>query len=155
MNRYSKHCFVALLLLAVFVVRSLAQTQQHEQIQVEKREQTQALAREQPRVPRYLLSQKKYTFTVQPLQLFNYSFRNDIEMRLKRGPGWLQFFPAFYYSSQEGVPVYYYIGNEYHKRWYGLRLHQPFTELKGAGLDINYKRYLDPLRSFYTSIGVS
>ena len=108
---------------------------------------------------RYALTQKKVTFAVQPLQLFNNGLRYDFEVRLGNGPGWLQFGPAFYYNSPSKRNVntnYYYEGNNYnYNDWYYIHWREPYSELKGYGLDLNYKHFLDARRSFYIAIGLS
>ena len=106
---------------------------------------------------RYLRTQKKATFAIQPLQVFSNSLRYDFEIRLGNGPGWLQFGPAFYFSQDNNSrnSNYYYEGNDYYYDWYNLRLREPFSKLKGAGLDINYKHFLDARRSFYMAAGLS
>ena len=113
-----------------------------------------------PTKERYALTQKKYTFTVQPLQLFNSGLRFDVEMRLGDGPGWLQFGPAIYYEKRESYTNYFFYGKRlyhgygwYNDIWGGFR--EPFSELRGGGLDVNYKRYLNARRSFYFATGLS
>ena len=103
----------------------------------------------------YSPSQKKYTFAVQPMQLFNWSLRLDFEMRLGDGPGWLQFGPAVYYSLEEENRDYYYDGAHYHDDWYGIYFREPYSKMRGGGLDVNYKRFINPARSFYLAAGLS
>ena len=111
-----------------------------------------AFAQEQEKAPRYLSTQKKFTFAVQPFQLFNWGFRFDFETRLGNGPGWLQFGPTIYSATRDND--YYFIDNH---RWHNgvFYLREPFTQLNGAGLDINYKRFIDPYRSLYFASGLS
>ena len=107
---------------------------------------------------RYAMSQKKFTFGIQPLQAFNNGLRYDFEIRLGNGPGWLQFGPAFYYnvpSTGSGNHNYYYEGKNYHRDWLNLQWREPYSELKGVGLDINYKHFLDARRSLYIAAGLS
>jgi len=109
--------------------------------------------------PRYLLTQKKYTFAIQPMQWFNWAWRFDFEMRLGDGPGWLQFGPAIYsgrrYEEDTNIR-YYYSGNKYYfTGWRYIGLREPFSEMKGGGLDINYKRFINPERSSYFAAGLS
>ncbi len=107
----------------------------------------------------YLRHQKKYTIAIQPVQLFNWGLRFDFEVRLGDGPGWLQFGPTGYYSIYGGSkdnPDYYYSGDKYYYEWdYHLDIREPLTQLKGGGLDINYKRFVNPQRSFYVAGGLS
>jgi hypothetical protein len=108
----------------------------------------------------YALTQKKFIVTVQPLQLFNRSLRHDIEIRLGDGPGWLQFGPALYYGKRyedDENPRYYYEDNNYSfTDWrFNISLREPFSEMRGGGLDINYKRFVNPMRSFYFAGGLS
>ena len=107
------------------------------------------------RPPRYLSTPKKYTFAIQPFQWLNNCWRSDFEIRLGDGPGWLQFSPIIYFKNQEeDKPNYFYDGKNdagrYHSDW-----RDPFSKLKGGGLDINYKRFLNPGRSFYMASGLS
>ena len=105
---------------------------------------------------RYALTQKKVTFAIQPLQAFNNGLRYDVEVRLGDGPGWLQFGPAFYYNKPSNDNNYYYYeGGNYYRNWYMLHWREPYSELKGLGLDINYKHFLDARRSFYMAAGLS
>ena len=106
-------------------------------------------AQTQDNPPRYLSTQKKFTFAVQPLQLLNWGFRLDFETRIGKGPGWLQFGPTIYSATKEN--------NYYEDNWdIGIfNLSAPFTKLDGAGLDINYKRFIDPYRSLYFAYGLS
>lgn len=105
--------------------------------------------------PRYLSTQKKYTFAIQPFQWFNWGWRFDFEMRLGDSPGWLQFGPTVYSATKSNNSLYY---GDMSKVWYyddheGIR--EPFTKLNGAGIDINYKRFFDPNRSVYYAAGIS
>jgi hypothetical protein len=106
--------------------------------------------------PRYLSTQKKFTVAFQPLQLFNWGLRTDFEMRLGDGPGWLQFGPTFYRVEREGDDHSYYhnstLTNGCH---HSFALREPFSKLRGAGLDVNYKRYIDPWRGLYMAAGLS
>jgi len=106
---------------------------------------------------RYAHTQKSFTVAVQPMQFYNNSIRYDFEVRLGKGPGWLQFGPAFYYKpySDREKPGYYYEDREYYRHWFNFDLHEPFSGLKGGGLDLNYKHFLDPRRSFYFAVGLS
>ena len=106
---------------------------------------------------RYTLTQKKVTFAVQPLQLINNGLRYDIEIRLGKGPGWLQIGPAFYFlkDNDGNYPNYYYEGKTFYRNWYSFHWREPYSELKGAGLDLNYKHFLDARRSFYIAAGLS
>jgi hypothetical protein len=114
----------------------------------------QALAQES-----YSLSQNRFTFAMQPFQWFNYGLRFDFETRLDDGPGWLQFGPSLYINSDDDIdnPNYYYDGNSYHymSRWNYGGLHEPFSKLRGGGLDVNYKRFINSERSFYFASGLS
>ena len=107
----------------------------------------------------YSLSQNRYTFAIQPLQWFNYGLRFDFEMRLGDGPGWLQFGPAVYFNSDEDKddPSYYYEGNDYHyfSRWYYGGMREPYSKMRGSGLDVNYKWFINSDRSFYLASGLS
>ena len=107
-------------------------------------------------------SKFKFTFAAQPLQLANWCLRHDIEIRIGEGPGWLQFGPSLYFSIIGGVhtnkPKYYYSENDYHYRYNqdpyeNSNLREPFSQLTGGGLDVNYKRFFD--RSFYLATGLS
>ena len=106
-----------------------------------------------PHSERYALSQKKYTFTVQPLQLFNSGVKIDFEMRLGNGPDWLQFSPAVYYYSKgmDDDIGYYYNGTYYSDRW----TMKPYSKLTGGGLDVNYKHFINPRRTLYTAAGIT
>jgi len=106
---------------------------------------------------RYAQTQKKFTFAVQPLQLFNNSLRYDFDIRLGNGPGWLQFGPAIYFSQDNNTnrPNYYYDGKDYFHNGFNWHWREPYSELKGFGLDLNYKHYLDARRSFYFAAGFS
>jgi hypothetical protein len=105
---------------------------------------------------RYAATRKKLTFAIQPMQLFNNALRLDFETRLGKGPGWLQFGPAIYLSTDgsHDTPRYYYDGNFYN-RYGNYHFREPYTELTGGGIDINYKYFLNPRQSFYTAVGVS
>jgi len=113
--------------------------------------------------PPYLLTQKKYTFTGQPLQWFNCGWRFDFEMRLGDGPGWLQFGPTVYfykeiYENEYYSPNYYYDGNVLYHRYYdeyNTLFQDPFSKMRGYGLDVNYKRFINSQRSFYLAGGLS
>jgi hypothetical protein len=90
---------------------------------------------------RYLATQKKYTFAIQPFQAFNGAWRSDFEMRLGDGPGWLQYGLSLY-SADENSEI--------------LReLRESASKLRGAGLEVNYKRFLDSRRSLYFAGGLS
>ena len=106
---------------------------------------------------RYAHTQKKFTFAVQPFQMCNNSLRYDFEIRLGKGPGWLQVGPAFYFKpfDEREKPDYNYNeGGDYYQP--GIYLfREPYSGLKGSGLDLNYKHFLDPRRSFYIAVGVS
>lgn len=100
---------------------------------------------------RYDWSQKKYTVTIQPMQLlFKNSLRLDFEMRIDDGPGWLQFGPAVYYSK--GYDRYF-MGKGYDD--YDLFWEHSFDRISGGGLDLNYKWFFDPKRSLYLLSGLS
>ena len=103
--------------------------------------------------PRYLSTQKKYTFAVQPLQMFSWGRRFDFEVRLGNGPGWLQFGTTAY-SITKGDDHFYYEGGHYRNDAF-LSLREPFCKLRGGGLDINYKHFIDPYRSLYYAAGLS
>ena len=107
---------------------------------------------------RYLRTQKKQTFAIQPYQLFNNSLRFDYEIRLGNGPGWLQFGPAFYLSAKGNMngSDYYYYGNDcYSSNFFDFRFREPYSELLGGGIDINYKYFFDSRRSLYMACGLS
>jgi hypothetical protein len=107
--------------------------------------------------PPYLSTQKKYTFAIQPFQWFNSCLRFDFEMRLGDGPGWLQFGPTIYYADNKvNNLTHFYEGRNYYWEigyypWHS----EPLAKLKGGGLDVNYKRFLNPRRSFYMASGLS
>jgi hypothetical protein len=105
----------------------------------------------------YALAQKKFAITVQPLQLFNWCLRHDIDVRLGDSHNWLQFGLAVYYRPMKDNDNYYYEGNEYYNRYYWDSgwFRDPLSELKGYGLEINYKRFVDARRSFYFAAGLS
>jgi hypothetical protein len=105
----------------------------------------------------YKSTQKKYTFAIQPMQWFNLAWRFDFEIRLGDGPGWLQFAPSIYFSTKEvDNPNYYYDGNIsrniHHHGWY---FREPYSKLRGGGLDVNYKRFTNPERTCYFAAGLS
>ena len=109
---------------------------------------------------RYDWHQKRYTVTVQPMQLLRNSLRFDFEMRIDNGPGWLQIGPALYYIPQSDDPDYGYLGNEYHRyyhyREYGeVSMIDPCSGMLGGGLDVNYKWFFDPKRTIYLLGGAS
>jgi len=109
---------------------------------------------------RYAATQKKYTVTIQPLQLLKNSLRFDLEKRIKNGPGWLQFGPAFYYiPPPDRAPHYAYIqGNYYYNDFIPYRplgMFEPCSGLLGGGLDLNYKCFIDPKRTIYFLGGLS
>ena len=107
---------------------------------------------ENARPPRYLSTQKKYTFAIQPFQLFNNCWRSDFEIRLGDGPGWLQLGPTIYYANHEkDKPDHFYDSQNYDEH----NFREPFSKLKGGGLDVNYKRFLNARRSFYMASGLS
>ena len=95
-----------------------------------------------PSSQRYLLTQKKYTFAIQPLQQFNNGWRFDFEMRLNDGPSWLQFGPTIYSATGETDNSLFY-------------RHEYFLKLRGGGLDVNYKEFFNSKRSLYTAAGLS
>ena len=96
---------------------------------------------------------------MQPFQWFNRALRFDFEMRLGDGPGWLQFGPAVYYGKryqEYEEPPYYYDGNDYYyKDRYYVSFREPFSRVRGGGLDVNYKHFIDPKRSTYFAAGLS
>ena len=105
---------------------------------------------------RYDWSQKKYTITIQPLQIvLRNSLRLDFEVRLADGPGWLQFGPAFYYAERESDHLY--VGEYRYHYWYqdNFAFNEPFTKLFGGGMDVNYKLFLNDHRSIYFLSGLS
>jgi hypothetical protein len=107
--------------------------------------------------PRYLSTQKRITFAIQPFQWLNNCWRSDIEIRLGDGPGWLQFGPTIYYANHvKDTPDHFYDG-KYYSREYGYNtiFREPYSKLKGGGLDVNYKRFLNANRTFYISSGLS
>ena len=113
-----------------------------------------------PLYEHYASTQKKFTFAFQPLQIFNWCWRSDFEIRHGDGPGWLQFGPAIYYKKNDDKkddPRYFYEGNGYrYTSWdYNFELRVPFSELAGFGLDVNYKYFINISRSFYHAAGVS
>jgi hypothetical protein len=103
----------------------------------------------------YDWSQKKYTFTIQPLQFYNASLKMDFEMRLGDGPGWLQFSPAVYYSNRDMDDNGYYENGTFYYHGNFDFFKEPYTKLRGGGLDVNYKRFLNPRRTFYTAAGLT
>ena len=111
----------------------------------------------------YSLTQKKYTFTYQPMQMFNNGVRFDFEMRLKDGPGWLQFGPTIYqikYIDDLDDPRYYYYHDKnefkyYMLRWGDISFREPYTKMIGGGLNVNYKRFIDSESAFYYAAGLS
>ena len=103
---------------------------------------------------RYAQTQKKFTFAMQPMQLFNSSLRYDFEFRLGKGPGWLQLGPAFYYVPDNNAN-YHYDRPYYYSNTFGLQRDEPYSEAKGMGIDLNYKHFLDVRRSFYMAVGLS
>ena len=112
-----------------------------------------------PQTP-YSSTQKRYTFAMQPMQRFNEAWRFDFEMRLGDGPGWLQFGPALYAADpyeNDGNPRYYYDGNNYYfeRRHYYSGSRGPYSKLRGGGLDINYKHFIDSRRAGYFATGLS
>jgi len=113
-----------------------------------------------PLYKHYASTQKKYTFAMQPLQLLNWCWRSDFEMRLGNGPGWLQFGPAVYYKKNDDKkdePRYYYEGDGYRYYDWGhnFDLRVPFSKLLGGGLDVNFKYFVNASRSFYHAAGLS
>ncbi|MDR1172631.1 MAG: hypothetical protein LBL24_09275 [Bacteroidales bacterium] len=116
-------------------------------------------ASDDPYCQRYASSQKKYTFAIQPMQFFNSALRFDYEMRLGDGPGWLQFGPAVYCSFKGNAnhPDYYYDGDDYYHTGFleGDIIREPCSKIRGGGLDVNYKRFINPARSFYLAAGLS
>jgi hypothetical protein len=108
-------------------------------------------------VKSHALTQKKFSVAVQPLQLFNWCLRHDIDVRLGDSPNWLQFGLAVYYRPLGDNDNYYYEGNEYYNRgfWNIGWFREPFSGLTGYGLDINYKRFVDSRRTFYFAAGLS
>jgi hypothetical protein len=105
-----------------------------------------------------------FTFAIQPMQWFNWGWRVDFEVRLgKDSPGWLQIGPSIYTVSLrndngEEPSYYYYYDRDHYKyhRWYsGTLFREPFTDMKGAGLDVNYKRFFEPGRMLYIATGLS
>jgi len=106
---------------------------------------------------RYLSTQKKFTFAVQPFQLMNWCWRFDFEVRLGDGPGWLQFGPTIYYADkEERKPNHFYDGKSYGREYgYYNSFREPYSKLKGGGLDVNYKRFINANRSFYMASGLS
>ena len=106
--------------------------------------------------PSYELTQKRFIFAGEPLQWFNWAWRFDIEMRLGKGPGWLQFGPALYYRNDNNSNYYYDYWNNYiDYEWNENILREPFSKLRGAGLDVNYKRFINHSRTFYCAAGLS
>jgi len=108
---------------------------------------------------RYAHTQKRFTFTIQPLHAFSNCLRYDFEFRLGNGPGWLQLGPALYFNSRDnksGDTDYYYEGNNYYRGFFkNWQWREPYSKLQGIGLDINYKHFLDARRSLYFAVGVS
>ena len=127
-----------LLLLAVWLFAS--QTQAQDKVN-------------SPSLPRYSSTQKKYTVAIQPFQWFNSGWRFDFEMRLGDGPGWLQFGPTVYSASDNGNSYDY--GGYWSDYHLGFIFHESYSKLNGGGLDINYKRFIDPKRSLYFASGLS
>ena len=109
------------------------------------------------RYARFKLLQKRYTITIQPMQLLlNNGLRLDFETRIGEGPNWLQFGPTLYMAKKNNVnPDYYYYDNDYHSGFGFTGFREPFFKLKGGGLDINYKRFIDPRLSAYLAAGLS
>ena len=109
--------------------------------------------------PPYFLKQKKITVAVQPLQLFNWGLRHDFEIRLGNGPGWLQFGLTGYFNNFEDDidnPRYHYDGRNFVDRnWFEFRLREPISKLTGYGLDVNYKRFVNPSRTVYIATGLA
>ena len=104
--------------------------------------------------PSYLSTQKKFTLAFQPMQWFNWGWRFDLEMRLGDGPGWIQVGPTIYSKTREGNYCYY--GNDYETNFFDYwGFGEPFSKLTGSGLDVNYKRFVDPKRALYIAGGVS
>jgi len=105
----------------------------------------------------------KYTISFQPLQLFNNGARFDFEIRLKDGPGWLQFGPTIYqikYIDNLEDPRYYYyrdgdIFEYYRLQWDQMNLREPHTKMIGGGINVNYKKFFEPERMFYYAAGLS
>ena len=110
-----------------------------------------------PNYARYARSQKKYTFTVQPLYLLSGGLKFDFEMRMGNGPDWLQFSPSVYYWNRDlDDKDYIYYGKILDRfDFWPTSIHRPFSKLRGVGLDVNYKRFINARRSFYTATGLS
>ena len=107
------------------------------------------------RSERGLLLQKKYTVAIQPMQLVcNNALRLDFEMRLGNGPGWLQFSPSAYYADK-GNNRYYYNGEYYYRDYNNHGFRESFSILKGGGMEVNYKSFINPIRSLYMAYGLS
>lgn len=102
---------------------------------------------------RYDWHQKKYTVTVQPLQLLRNSLRLDFEMRIANSPSWLQFGPALYYAKGENNHLY--MGGRNERDHYDFAFIEPFIKLSGGGLDVNYKWFFNEKRSTYFLSGLS
>jgi hypothetical protein len=114
----------------------------------------------EPVVKRYELTQKKYTFAVQPFQLVNWCLRSDFDMRLGKGPVWLQIGPALYYrdkNSENDNSDSYYDENGifYRERYSDYSLREPFSKMIGGGMDVNFKFFVNASRTFYQAVGVS
>ena len=141
-----------LLLLLIWAVAIQAQEQEVSRKQAQEQDVSGKTENK-----RYARTQKKVTFAIQPLQLFNNGLRYDIDVRLGDGPGWLQFGPAFYYvpENNRNSSNYYYDGRNYYRNDLMFQWREPYTELTGAGIDLNYKHFLDARRSFYFALGLS
>jgi hypothetical protein len=88
---------------------------------------------------------RKLTFAVQPMQLLNYAFRSDVEVRLGNTRSWVQFGATGYpftYSGDVTDEFGWLRGDEYQSMW-------------GYGLDLNYKYFFTGREKLYVAGGPS
>jgi hypothetical protein len=106
--------------------------------------------------PRYAATQKKFTIATHPLQLLlNNCLRLDFEMRIEDGPGWMRFSQTLYWMEKDlERQSYHYDGKRYYLGSYDFSFREPFSRLRGSGIEVNYKRFLDPRRGLYVAAGL-
>jgi hypothetical protein len=89
--------------------------------------------------------EKRYTIAAHPLYIFNNGMRLDFEKRIRNTPSWIQCGIAGYWLS-EGEQDYN----------YGVLISgDELNELRGVGLELNYKHFVDKKETLYFAGGCS
>ncbi|MDR2424991.1 MAG: hypothetical protein LBD59_09750 [Prevotellaceae bacterium] len=108
-------------------------------------------AQQSPETPAIDLPKKRLAISAHPMWWLNNTFRFDVEFRLRNTPAWLQISPTIYSFIGDNNNNYssYDYGN------YAMFSGDMLSRLAGAGIEANYKYFIDKKEGWYVAGGVS